>query len=50
MKRDEQVWWATADPAPLDDWSGPDFMTNGARPGSISTESVIVLDIDTGQL
>ena len=27
------VWWGTGNPAPLYDWSGPDFMTNGARPG-----------------
>lgn len=45
------VWWATGNPAPLYDWSGPDFMTNGARPGSnLYTTSVIGLDLDTGEL
>ena len=27
------VWWGTANPAPLYDWSGADWKTNGARPG-----------------
>jgi len=45
------VWWGTANPAPLYDWSGPDFMTSGARPGTnLYTTSVIALDIDTGKL
>src|SRR5271168_3637442 len=26
------VWWGTANPAPLYDWSGPDYKTSGARP------------------
>jgi len=45
------VWWGTGNPAPLYDWSGPDFMTSGARPGSnLYTTSVIGLDPDTGEL
>ena len=45
------VWWGTANPAPLYDWSGPDFMTTGARPGlNLYTTSVIALDPDTGKL
>jgi alcohol dehydrogenase (cytochrome c) len=45
------VWWGTANPAPLYDWSGPDFMTSGARPGTnLYTTSVIALDIATGKL
>jgi alcohol dehydrogenase (cytochrome c) len=45
------VWWGTANPAPLYDWSGTDFMTSGARPGTnLYTTSVIALDIDTGKL
>jgi PQQ-dependent dehydrogenase (methanol/ethanol family) len=45
------VWWGTGNPAPLYDWSGPDFMTGGARPGSnLYTTSVIGLDPDTGDL
>jgi alcohol dehydrogenase (cytochrome c) len=45
------VWWGTANPAPLYDWSGPDYKTSGARPGdNLYTTSVIGLDIDTGQL
>ena len=45
------VWWGTANPDPLYDWSGPDFMTTGARPGlNLYTTSVIALDPDTGKL
>jgi alcohol dehydrogenase (cytochrome c) len=45
------VWWGTANPAPLYDWSGPDFEHNGARPGdNLYTTSVIGLDADTGKL
>ena len=25
------MWWGTANPAPLYDWSGADWMNNGAR-------------------
>jgi PQQ-dependent dehydrogenase (methanol/ethanol family) len=47
----DTVWWGTGNPAPLYDWSGPDFMTNGARPGTnLYTTSVIGLDPDTGEL
>src|SRR5215469_6376741 len=28
----DTVWWATANPAPLYDWSGADYKTSGARP------------------
>jgi len=45
------VWWGTANPAPLYDWSGPNWMTEGARPGTnLYTTSVIALDPDTGKL
>src|SRR5580765_2205622 len=45
------VWWGTANPAPLYDWSGPDYKTSGARPGdNLYTTSVILLDPDTGKL
>ena len=45
------VWWGTANPAPLFDWSGPDYKTSGARPGdNLYTTSVIALDPDTGKL
>jgi len=45
------VWWGTANPAPLYDWSGPDFKTKGARPGdNLYTTSVILLDPDSGKL
>ena len=45
------VWWGTANPAPLYDWSGADYKTNGARPGdNLYTTSVILLDPDTGKL
>jgi alcohol dehydrogenase (cytochrome c) len=45
------VWWGTANPAPLYDWSGADYKTTGARPGdNLYTSSVLALDIDTGKL
>src|SRR5262249_45809716 len=45
------IWWGTANPAPLYDWSGPDYTTSGARPGdNLYTSSVIALDIDSGKL
>ena len=45
------VWWGTANPAPLYDWSGGDYKTKGARPGdNLYTSSVVALDIDTGKL
>ena len=45
------LWWGTANPAPLYDWSGPNFRRDGARPGdNLYTTSVIALDPDTGKL
>ena len=45
------ILWGTANPAPLYDWSGADYKTQGARPGdNLYTSSVIGLDIDTGKL
>lgn len=45
------VWWGTGNPAPLYDWSGPDWQTAGARPGAnLYTTSVVGLDPDSGEL
>lgn len=45
------VYWGTANPAPLYDWAGSDWMNTGARPGiNLFTTSVLGLDIDTGNL
>jgi PQQ-dependent dehydrogenase (methanol/ethanol family) len=45
------VWWGTANPAPLYDWSGADWKKSGPRPGdNLYTTSVIALDPDTGKL
>jgi len=45
------VWWGVANPAPLYDWAGSDWMKTGARPGeNLYTSSVIALDLDSGQL
>jgi alcohol dehydrogenase (cytochrome c) len=45
------IWWGTANPAPLYDWSGADWMKSGPRPGTnLYTSSVIALDPDTGKL
>jgi PQQ-dependent dehydrogenase (methanol/ethanol family) len=45
------VWWGTANPAPLYDWSGDKWMTEGPRPGiNLYTTSIILLDPDTGKL
>ena len=45
------VWWGTGNPAPLYDWSGKDWMTQGARPGTnLYTTSVIALNPDSGEL
>src|ERR1700674_1663144 len=45
------VWWGTANPAPLFDWSGADYKKSGPRPGTnLYTTSVIALDPDTGKL
>jgi alcohol dehydrogenase (cytochrome c) len=45
------VWWGTANPAPLYDWAGDKWQTEGPRPGTnLYTSSVIALDPDTGKL
>ena len=45
------MWWGVANPDPLYDWAGSDWMKTGARPGdNLYTSSVIALDIDTGKL
>jgi alcohol dehydrogenase (cytochrome c) len=45
------IWWGTANPAPLYDWSGADWQKSGPRPGTnLYTTSVIGLDPDTGKL
>ncbi len=45
------VYWGTANPAPLYDWAGSDWMNSGSRPGTnLYTTSVLGLDLDTGQL
>jgi alcohol dehydrogenase (cytochrome c) len=45
------VWWGTANPAPLYDWSGADWKKSGPRPGdNLYTSSVIALDPNTGKL
>ncbi len=45
------VWWGVANPDPLYDWAGTDWMKTGARPGdNLYTSSVIALDLGTGQL
>ena len=39
------LYWGTANPAPLYDWSGADWKTAGARPGdNLYTTSVLGLD------
>ena len=45
------VYWGTANPAPLYDWAGDKWKTEGARPGdNLYSTSVLGLDIDTGDL
>ena len=45
------VWWGTGNPAPLYDWAGAEWKTEGPRPGdNLYTTSVIALDPDTGKL
>ena len=45
------VWWGTANPAPLYDWAGDAWKTEGPRPGdNLYTSSIIMLDPDTGKL
>jgi len=47
----DTVWWGTANPAPLYDWAGDRYMTEGPRPGiNLYTSSVIMLNPDTGDL
>jgi PQQ-dependent dehydrogenase (methanol/ethanol family) len=47
----DSVWWGTANPAPLYDWGGANWKTDGARPGdNLYTTSVIALDPNTGKL
>ncbi len=45
------VWWGTGNPAPLYDWAGDKWKTEGPRPGdNLYVTSVIRLDADTGEL
>ncbi len=45
------IWWGTSNGAPLYDWSGPDWMHTGARPGTnLYISSVLGLDAATGKL
>ena len=45
------VFWGTANPAPLYDWAGANWKTEGPRPGdNLYSSSVIALDPDTGKL
>jgi alcohol dehydrogenase (cytochrome c) len=45
------VWWGTANPAPLYDWAGDNWKTEGPRPGTnLYTSAIIMLDPDTGEL
>lgn len=45
------AWWGTANPAPLYDRAGENWMAQGPRPGiNLYTTSVILLDPDTGKL
>jgi alcohol dehydrogenase (cytochrome c) len=45
------IWFGTANPAPLYDWSADKWKTDGPRPGdNLFTTSVIALDPDTGKL
>ncbi len=47
----DTVWWGTANPAPLYDWAGDKYMTEGPRPGTnLYTSSVLQLNPDTGEL
>ena len=45
------VWWGTGNPAPLYDWAGDKWQTEGPRPGTnLYTTSVLLLDPDNGNL
>lgn len=47
----DTVWWGTGNPAPLYDWAGDKWMTDGPRPGiNLYTSSVVMLNPDTGDL
>ncbi|MCL2429507.1 MAG: PQQ-binding-like beta-propeller repeat protein, partial [Alphaproteobacteria bacterium] len=47
----DTIYWGTANPAPLYDWAGSDWMHTGARPGiNLFTTSVLALDAETGKL
>ena len=47
----DTVWWGTGNPAPLYDWAGDKWKTEGPRPGdNLYTTSVILLNPDTGEL
>jgi glucose dehydrogenase len=47
----DTVWWGTGNPAPLYDWAGDKWMTEGPRPGiNLYTSSIILLNPDTGDL
>src|SRR6185312_14122672 len=45
------VWWGTGNPAPLYDYAGDKWQTEGPRPGiNLYTTSVLLMDPDTGEL
>ncbi|MBX5455032.1 MAG: PQQ-binding-like beta-propeller repeat protein [Acidobacteriia bacterium] len=47
----DTVYWGTANPAPDYDWSGPNWMKEGPRPGlNLYTSGVVALDPNTGRL
>jgi alcohol dehydrogenase (cytochrome c) len=47
----DTVWWGTANPSPLYDWSGADWQKSGPRPGNnLYTSSVLGLDPASGKL
>ncbi|HZP94319.1 MAG TPA: PQQ-binding-like beta-propeller repeat protein [Burkholderiales bacterium] len=47
----DTVWWGTANPAPLYDWAGDKWQTEGPRPGvNLYTTSVLLMNPDTGEL
>jgi PQQ-dependent dehydrogenase (methanol/ethanol family) len=47
----DTVWWGTANPAPLYDWSGDKWKTEGPRPGiNLYTSSIVLLNPDNGEL
>jgi alcohol dehydrogenase (cytochrome c) len=47
----DAIWWGTSNPAPLYDWAGPNWKSDGPRPGdNLYTTSVVLLDPQTGKL